>query len=261
MAWFSALIFNVITAAIILVAAFWLSGLAKKLCKSALTRNGYLDDTLAGFLASMARYAVLIIAAIFVLNRFGIETTSLVALIGAAGLAIGLALQGTLSNFAAGVMLSVFRPFKIGDFIEGAGQSGTVKEITLFTTELATPDNVQIIVPNADMWSSAIKNYSFHPTRRVDMVFGVSYGTDLKKAEKIMLDLIQADSRILSDPEHFLAVTNLGDSSVDFTMRVWCDAADYWTLKFDMTRAVKEAFDTNKIDIPFPTQTLFNVKG
>lgn len=259
MNWFSELILNVFTAAIILVVAVWISGWVKALIVKMATRSDHIDVTIASFLASLARYGVLAFAAIFVLNEFGIQTTSLVALVGAAGLAIGLALQGTLSNFAAGVMLAAFRPFKIGDYITAAGQSGTVRAITIFTTELATPDNIQIIVPNSDIWSSAIVNYSFHDTRRVDLVFGVSYDTDLKKAEKILHTLIAADPRILPDPEPFVAVTNLGDSSVDFTLRLWCDAADYWTLKFDMTRSVKEAFDKGKIDIPFPTRTQINV--
>jgi len=191
---------------------------------------------------------------IFVLGRFGIQTTSLAALIGAAGLAVGLALQGTLSNVAAGVMLVAFRPFKVGDFIEAAGTSGTVRAVTLFTTELTSADNVLIIVPNGDIWSSAITNYSYFETRRCDLVFGVSYDTDLRKAEQAILKCIRADDRAHPAPEPFVKVSNLGDSSVDFTVRVWCDAADYWGLKFDLTRAVKEAFDKAGIEIPFPTR-------
>lgn len=256
MHWALGLAFDVLVAGAIVVAAFVLSGMAKQAIRRVAERRPELDDTLFAFLGSLARYGVLAIAAIFVLGRFGIETTSLVALVGAAGLAVGLALQGTLSNLAAGVMLLVFRPFKLGDFISAAGQSGTVKSIDLFTTELATPDNVQIIVPNGDIWSSAITNYSAHETRRVDIVFGVSYASDLKAAEAILRAQIDADPRIHTTPEPFVQVTNLGDSSVDFTVRVWCDAGDYWGIKFDLTRAVKDAFDAGGIDIPFPTQTV-----
>jgi small conductance mechanosensitive channel len=197
---------------------------------------------------------------VFVLARFGIQTTSLVAVIGAAGLAVGLALQGTLSNLAAGVMLVVFRPFKIGDFIEAAGQSGTVKAINLFNTELATGDNVQVILPNGQVFNSAIKNFSFHDTRRVDLVFGVSYASDLKKAEGILRKLVEVDDRIASVPAPFVKVTNLGASSVDFTVRVWVDTADYWDVRFDLTRAAKDAFDKGGIEIPFPTTTVVQSK-
>jgi small conductance mechanosensitive channel len=215
-----------------------------------------LDDTLFGFFGSLARWVILVIAGIFILGQFGIQTTSLVALIGAAGLAIGLALQGTLTNLAAGVMLLIFRPFKVGDYITAGGHSGTVKAIDLFTTELATPDNVQIIVPNGQIWSGSITNFSAHETRRVDLAFGVGYGVNLKDAESLIRDLIDADERIHTDPEPFVKVTNLGDFAVDFTVRVWSDAGDYWGIKHDLTRAVKEAFDENGIDIPFPTQTV-----
>lgn len=254
--WIIALGLNLLYAALILIFALWLSGTAKRRITRMSERHTRLDPTLMSFLGSAARYGILAFATIFILGRFGIQTTSLVALIGAAGLAIGLALQGTLSNLAAGVMLVAFRPFKVGDFVEAAGQSGTVAEISLFFTELTTPDNVQIIVPNGDVWSSSITNFSYHDTRRCDLVFGVSYGSDLKAAEQAIHDCIAADPRAKSDPEPFVKVSNLGDSSVDFAVRVWCARPDYWDLKFDMTRAVKEAFDTRGIEIPFPTQTV-----
>ncbi|MGB0497331.1 MAG: mechanosensitive ion channel family protein [Rubricella sp.] len=256
MPWFIDAAFDVLVAAAIIVGAFWISGMAKRAIQRTGERYEQLDDTLFGFAGSLARWAILAVAAIFVLERFGVETTSLVALIGAAGLAIGLALQGTLSNLAAGVMLLVFRPFRVGDFVEAGGHAGTVKSIDLFTTEYATPDNVKIIVPNGDIWAGAITNYSANATRRVDFTFGVSYASDLKKAETILRELIDADDRIHQNPEPFVKVTNLGDSSVDFTVRVWCDAGDYWGIKFDMTRAAKDAFDAGGIDIPFPTQTV-----
>ena len=242
-------IYALAIAVVALIAASW----AKSAILRMPAKHDRFDPTLAGFFGSLARYAILAFAGVAILGRFGIETTSLAALIAAGGLAIGLALQGTLGHLAAGVLLIFFRPVKVGDFVQIAGESGTVKAVSLFNTELATPDNVQIIVPNGDVFSSPIVNYSTHPTRRVDMVFGVSYDSDLKKAETILHDLIEADSRIHADPEPFVKVTNLGDSSVDFTVRVWADAADYWDVRFAFTRAVKDAFDAGGIDIPFPT--------
>lgn len=250
------LVINVATALVIALAALWVSGFVKSRIEALGEKHAHLDVTLMRFAGSMVRYAILALAVIFILGRFGIETTSLAALVGAAGLAVGLALQGTLANVAAGVLLIAFRPFKVGDYIEAAGQAGTVAAVTLFTTELTTPDNVQIIVPNGDIFASAIKNYSAHNTRRVDLVFGVSYGTNLKDAEAIILDCIKADSRVHGAPEPFVKVSNLGDSSVDFTVRVWCNSSDYWGLKFDLTRSVKEAFDAGNIEIPFPTRTM-----
>ncbi len=256
MEWIGTMILNVIYAGVILIAAIWVSGLVKNYIIGFSRQYEDIDETLFTFLGSIARYAIIAFAGVFVLARFGIQTASLVAVIGAAGLAIGLALQGTLANLAAGVMLVIFRPFRIGDFVELGGYSGTVKEVNLFTTELATPDNVQIILPNGQVFGAAIKNYSFHDTRRVDMVFGVSYGSNLKEAEAILQKLIDADDRILTTPASFLKVTNLGDSSVDFTMRVWVDAGDYWNVKFDLTRQAKDALDAGGIDIPFPTTTV-----
>ncbi|WP_328803174.1 mechanosensitive ion channel family protein [Oceanomicrobium pacificus] len=251
---FTEIALNIAAAAAILIAALWLSGFVAGRIRNLSSKRPELDDMLFKFLASLARWAILAIAVIAVLNRFGVQTTSLVALLGAAGLAVGLALQGTLSNLAAGVMLLLFRPFKTGHFIEAAGHSGTVEEISLFTTELTTPDNVQIIIPNNDIWSSSIVNFSAHDRRRADFTFGVSYDTDLKAAEAAIREQVAADDRVHDDPEPFIKVGNLGDSSVDFTVRLWVAAADYWDVKFDMTRKVKEAFDAKGIDIPFPTQ-------
>ena len=221
--------------------------------------HAHLDNMLFDFLASIVRYVVLGFTLLFVLNTFGIQTTSVVAIIGAAGLAIGLALQGTLSNVAAGVMLILFRPIKIGDFVEVSGQMGTVKQISLNFTELADLSNVQVIVPNSQVWGNVITNYSTNGTRRVEWIFGVGYGANLKTAEDVILKTIQSDARGHASPEPFIQVTNLGDSSVDFTVRVWCDAADFFGFKADMTRQVKEALDAEGVDIPFPTRTVFNV--
>jgi len=252
---------NVAMALLIALFALWISGAVRRRIIAISAKYKHLDDTLFHFLGSLARYGILTVAIIFILGRFGIQTTSLVALLGAAGLAIGLALQGTLSHLAAGVMLILFRPFKLGDFITAGGNSGTVKAITLFTTELATGDNVQIIVPNGNIWSQPITNFSVYQTRRIEAVFGVSYGSDLDAAEKVIRDVIAADERFLTDPEPFVKVTALNASSVDFMVRVWCASGDFFGLKADLHRRVKEAFDGAGIDIPFPTTTIVQAKG
>lgn len=247
---------NVVYALIILIAGFWLAKLAKRLVRGALERTGRVDATVTSFLSNLVRYGVLAIVIIAVLTLFGVETTSLIAVLGAASLAIGLALQGTLSNVAAGVMILLFRPFKLGDFVIIGGESGTVKDINLFLTELATPDNVQIIVPNSSAWGNTVTNYSAHATRRVDLTIGIDYSDDADKALEIIRGLIEGDERAHAEPAPFLAVTNLGDSSVDLTLRVWTDSKTYWPLKFHLTKAIKEAFDAASISIPFPHQVM-----
>ena len=243
---------NVIWAIVILIVGFWLAKRAGAYASRKLLAVDRFDETLASFLGSLIRYLVIAFTLIAVLGKFGVETTSLVALLGAAGLAIGLALQGTLSNVAAGVMLLLFRPFKIGDFVEVAGQSGSVKGINLFTTEMATGDNVHIIVPNADVWGGAVKNYSHHDKRRVDLVIGVGYDDDLNVARMAIMETIEADSRSLSDPLPLVAVTELADSSVNLVVRVWCVNADYWPLKFELTKTIKERLDKEGLSIPYP---------
>jgi small conductance mechanosensitive channel len=177
-----------------------------------------------------------------------------VAILGALTLAIGLSLQGALGNIASGVMIMIFRPYKLGDYVEAAGVAGTVKDINLFQTVLATPDNVQIMVPNSQAIDGVIKNYSGYSTRRVDITFGIDYGDDIDKAIGIIKNIVEADKRIMSDPEPFAKVVNLGDSSVDIATRNWVDAKDYWDVKFDLTKAIKEAFDEQGISIPYPHQ-------
>lgn len=248
---------NIVVAIVILAAGFWVSGRVGNMIRHLGMRYPKLDVTLFSFLGSLARWAIIALTIIVVLGQFGVETTSLIALLGAAGLAVGLALQGTLSNLAAGVMLLIFRPFKVGDFVTAGGHSGTVEEIALFTTNLVSPDNVLTIVPNGDIWASAVTNFSAKDTRRLDLVFGVSYASNLKIAEEALREVIAQDARIKSTPaEPFVAVTNLGDSSVDFTIRVWCASSDYWALRFHMLRTVKETFDARGIEIPFPTTTV-----
>ena len=253
------MVVSVLAAILLLFAAFIIGGwVRRKIVQVALAREE-LDDTLFTFFGNLARYAVLVLALVVVMNTFGVQTTSLVAAIGAAGLAIGLALQGTLSNLAAGVMIILFRPIKLGDFVSVSGVSGTVKDISLNTTELATVDNVQVIVPNAQVWGSVITNYSVYDTRRAEWIFGVSYGANLATAEKVIRDTITSDPRALKDPAPFCQVNNLGDSSVDFLVRVWCKSSDKFSFEADMKRQVKEALDAAGIDIPFPTQTLIQV--
>ena len=251
---------NVLAAIAILVVGFVLGGWARRRIMRLGASNRHLDDTLFNFLGNIVSYVITGFAFLFVLNTFGVQTTSFVAVIGAAGLAIGLALQGTLSNVAAGVMIIFFRPIKLGDFVQVGGNSGTVKAITLNFTELASVDNVQIIIPNAQVWGNTITNYSVYTTRRAEWVFGVSYGTNLADAERIIKETIMADPRSHTDPEPFVQVNNLNASSVDFLVRVWCDRADYFAYQADIKRNIKEAFDAGGIDIPFPTSTIIQAK-
>lgn len=250
---------SVLAAIVILLIGWILSSWLQRRVESLGRRNRHLDEMLFEFLASIVRYVVIGFTILFVLNTFGVRTTSVVAVIGAAGLAIGLALQGTLSNVAAGVMLIFFRPIKIGDFVEIAGKMGTVKQINLNFTVLADLSNVQVIVPNSEVWGNVITNYSSNPTRRAEWTFGVGYGANLKTAEDIIRSTIMADERAQSEPEPFIQVSNLNDSSVDFLVRVWCSAADYFAFRADMTRKVKEALDEGGVEIPFPTRTVYHV--
>lgn len=249
---------SVLSAIAILILGFFVAGWARRRIIRLGLKYESLDDTLFIFLGNITRYVILAFAGLFILNTFGVQTTSFVAIIGAAGLAIGLALQGTLSNVAAGVMIIVFRPIKLGDFVQIGGEMGTVKSISLNYTELASAANVQIIIPNAQVWGNTITNFSIYPTRRAEWVFGVGYGADLKQAERVIRDTIMADPRAKTDPAPFIQVNNLGDFSVDFLVRVWVDSGDFFAFQADMKRAVKEALDEAGIDIPFPTQTLIN---
>jgi len=253
-----AILGNVLAAIVILILGFFVAGWARRRVIRLGLKYDNLDDTLFIFLGNILRYTILAFTLLFVLNTFGIQTTSIVAIIGAAGLAIGLALQGTLSNVAAGVMIIVFRPVKLGDTVQINGELGTVKAISLNYTELASPANVQVIIPNAQVWGNTITNFSVYTTRRAEWVFGVGYGANLKLAEQVIRDTIMADPRAKTDPAPFVQVNNLGDFSVDFLVRVWVDAGDFFAFQADMKRQVKEALDAKGIDIPFPTQTLIN---
>ena len=254
---------DVIAGIVILVIGWIAAGWISRATRKALDKTDKIDATLGSFFAALVRYAVLAVVIIAVLNRFGVETTSLIAVLGAAGLAIGLALQGTLSNVAAGVMLLIFRPFRVGQYVEVAGHAGTVKSLLLFTTELATPDNVQIIIPNASVWGASVVNYSHHATRRLDIVLGIAYGDDIDHAFATVRTVLDAEDRMLADPEPQLVVGELGDSSVNLYVRIWVNADDYWPAKFDLTKAFKEALDAAGISIPFPQRDvhLFEAKA
>lgn len=241
-------------ALIVLVLGWMVAGAVAGFVRRRVNASPEIDNTLGNFIASIIRWAILLMVLVAILGIFGIEATSLVAMMGAATLAIGLALQGTLSDLAAGFMLILFRPYKLGDYVDIGGTSGTVKDLNLFTTQLATPDNVHVIVPNGQAWGSIISNYSFHDTRRVQIVFGIDYGDDADNGMEIIQKIARADERVHADPEPWTRVTNLGDSSVDISLRVWCDNDDFWGLKFDLTKAVKEAFDREDISIPYPHQ-------
>lgn len=250
---------SVLAAIAILIVGVVLAGWVRKRILRLGQRYPHMDATLFNFAGNIGYYVIIVFALLIVMNTFGIQTTSIVAIIGSAGLAIGLALQGTLSNVAAGVMIILFRPIRLGDFVEVNGVMGTVKEITLNFTELASLENVQIIVPNAQVWGNVITNYSTYDTRRAEWSFGVGYGANLAKAEQIIRDTIMADPRSHTDPEPFIQVNTLNASSVDFLVRVWCDRTEYFAYHTDMTRKVKEALDDGGIEIPYPTQTIFNV--
>lgn len=219
------------------------------------------DPIIVGFVGSISYIALLAFVIIAALGQLGIQTTSFIAILGAAGLAIGLALQGSLANFAAGFLMIMFRPFKVGDFIEGAGVAGVVESIQIFTTTMKTGDNKTIIIPNAKLSGDNIVNYSAKPTRRVDMTVGVAYDADLSVVRDVLKDIISKESRIHSDPEPLIAVAELADSSVNFVVRVWTDTGDYWAVKFAMNETIKNRFDAEGIGIPFPQRDLHIVSG
>lgn len=251
---------QILGALVILIVGLRLARIFESLLLKGLRRSKRVDETLILFFGSMIRYAVVAFTVLAVLDQFGVKTTSLVAVLGALGLAIGLALQGTLGNVASGVMLLIFRPFKVGHYVDAGGIAGTVNAITLFSTEIDTPDNVRITVPNGAIWGAPIRNFSHHETRRVDFVFGIGYGDDIDQAMGVIAECLRADDRCLREPEPQIVVGELGASSVDIITRVWVRSADYWGVKFDMTKAVKQAFDKAGIDIPFPQRVVTVVR-
>ena len=242
---------KVLAALAIFIIGRWVARGVRKLVERIMTK-GKVDSTLISFTSNMAYIGLLAFIVIAALGQLGIQTTSFIAILGAAGLAVGLALQGSLSNFAAGFLLIIFRPFKVGDLIEAAGVFGVVEAIQIFTTQLKTADNKTVIVPNAKLTDDNIVNWTVKGTRRVDMVFGIGYGDDIDKARSLMADIIAEDSRILKTPAPQISVSELGDSSVNFVVRPWVKVEDYWGVFFDLTEEIKKAFDANGVSIPFP---------
>jgi small conductance mechanosensitive channel len=246
---------QVIGALILLIVGRWVAGALSRSARRGLERSK-LDASLVPFLSGIVYYLTIAVVLIAVLNLFGIETTSLIAVLGAAGLAVGLAMQGTLSNVAAGVMLLIFRPLRPGEYVEVAGVAGTAYEIGLFSTTLNTPDNVRITIPNSAVFGETIKNYSTNDTRRNDLVMSISYGDDIGRAVEVLQKVLAGDSRVLKDPEPVVAVGALADSSVDLVVRPWCRKEDYWALRFDLTRRCKEELESAGLSIPFPQRDL-----
>lgn len=243
----------VLLAIVTLIIGLWIIKLVVKGVGKGLDKSK-VDISLKKFLGSLIGIVLKVMLLISVATMIGIETTSFIAVIGAAGLAVGFALQGSLANFAGGVLILLFKPYKIGDFIEAQGFMGTVKEIQIFNTIMNTPDNKTIIIPNGGLSSGSITNFSAEPTRRVDFVFGIGYSDDIKKTKEVLKTLTNSDPRIMSDPEPFVVVSELAESSVNFAVRVWVKAADYWGVYFDMQEKVKLEFDKQGISIPFPQQ-------
>lgn len=238
-------------AIVILIVGRMVVGWIARILRKVLGRAKF-DEILVDFLVSIATGVMMLFVIIAAISELGFNTSSMVALVGAAGLAVGFAMQDSLSNFASGVMLIIFHPFKAGDFVEAGGVTGVVERINIFTSTMRTGDNREIIVPNGKIFGDVITNYSARDTRRVDMVFGIGYGDDLLKAKRILEDLVKADDRILAEPKPAVAMNDLGDSSVNFKVRPWVKSADYWDVMSDFTEKVKLTFDAEGISIPFP---------
>ena len=250
------LVFAIVT----LIVGLWVVSAVVSGTEKALGKGG-MEPTLRKFLLSLTSIGLKALLLISVASMVGIETTSFIAVLGAAGLAIGLALQGSLANFAGGVLLLIFKPYKVGDFVEAAGVAGVVRGIEIFNTVITTGDNKTVIVPNGAVSNSPITNYSTQATRRVDIVFGIGYDDDLKKAKSVLESIIAADARILTDPAPMVVISNLGDNSVDITTRSWVNAADYWGVYFDLVENVKLTFDEQGISFPFPQRDVHLYKS
>jgi small conductance mechanosensitive channel len=249
---------QVLGAVLILIAGRFGAAIARRLVRRAM-RKASVDKTVVGFAAQFAYILVIVVAVMASLAKFGIQTTSFVAVMGAAGFAIGMALQGSLSHFAAGVLMLVFRPIRVGDFVEAAGVSGTVKEIRLFSTIMATPDNVHMVVPNGKIFNDVIRNFSVNDTRRIDITIGIGYGDSIDRAMDVLLDVLKSDDRILPEPDPQIVVTELADSSVNLLVRCWTTRTDFWPVKCDLTKHIKENLENQGIEIPFPQRTVHTV--
>ncbi|MBX3529894.1 MAG: mechanosensitive ion channel family protein [Rhizobiaceae bacterium] len=246
--------FSALGAIVLLIAGYMIAGIAERSANAALSRIRGFDETLRGFLSRALRYAMLILVGVTVLAQFGVQTASILAALGAAGLAIGLALQGTLQNIAAGIMLLVLKPFRSGEYIVAGDVSGTIQEIGLFATELKTADGIYVLTPNSELWSTPVTNYSRNATRRADLAIGIGYGDDIALATETLLALARAEARVLTAPAAEAFVSELGDSAVVVTLRYWTRSADWWSTRLGLTRAAKLAFDEKGISIPYPQQ-------
>lgn len=251
---------NIFFAILIFFIGKWAAKRISRVCKT-IMRKSRMDETLIGFFGHVINAAVLGFVIIAALNKLGIETTSLAAVVAAAGLAIGLSLQGSLSNLAAGIMIIIFRPFRVGDYVEAGGTNGLVEEISIFTTNFTTPDNKHVIVPNNEITSGVITNYSAKPVRRIDLVIGVSYDDDLKKTREIIKQVIESDNTILEEPAVQIAVSELAESSVNFVVRPWVKTENYWSTRFDLIENIKIALDNAGITIPYPQRDLHIIDG
>jgi len=251
--WLSAYSLNIIGAILIFIVGKWLSRRIANILAKILAKNN-VDQTLVNFLANLTYYTLLVLVIVAAAGRLGINTTSFLTIIGAAGLAVGLALKDSLSNFAAGVMLVLFRPFAIGDVVSVAGITAKVENINIFNTHFCSPDNQLIIVPNNKIISDIITNINAKDTRRIDLVVGISYSDDMARTREILAGLAKDDSRVLTDPAPTIAVAELADSSVNLVFRPWVKTTDYWDVRFDLTEKIKNALDAAGISIPFPQQ-------
>lgn len=253
--------FDFIGAILILIGGWIVAGWVRRACLRAFNRSKRIDDTVAPFLAAAVRYGVLVIIVVMVLAQFGVQTASIIAALGAAGLAIGLALQGTLSNIAAGLMLLVLRPFNVGDSINAGSVEGAVESIGLFATELRSADGIYLFVPNSEIWNKAIRNFSRNGTRRLDIAVGVAYEDDVEEALEVLRNLVKAEPRLLNEPGPQVTVKNLGESSVDLNVRGWAARSDYWSVVWDLNKNIKKALDAAGISIPYPQRDLRIVDG
>lgn len=251
---------RVFTALIILIIGLFIIGMIIRMSKKIMSKRK-VDETLKKFLSNLLSWALKILLFVMVASNLGVETTSFAAIIGAAGLAIGLALQGSLSNFAGGALIMIFKPFKVGDLIEAQGEIGAVKEVEIFTTKLIGLSNKEIIIPNGSLSNGNIVNYTSLGTRRVDLVFGIGYDSDIKAAKTVLMEVLTSHPLVLKDPEPTVNVSELADSSINFAVRPWCKSEDYWTVYFDVTEATKEALDKAGIEIPYPHQVEIHKEG
>ncbi len=248
--------FSILGAILLIIGGYIVANIAQRSVYGALGRFRGFDETLRKFFSQIVRYAILILVGITVLAQFGVQTASIIAAVGAIGLAIGLALQGTLQNIAAGIMLLALRPFRVGEYIDAGNVSGTIQEIGLFATELKTLDGLFVLAPNSELWNTPVTNYSRNPLRRNDLTIGIGYDDDIDLAFDIMTEVVSGDERVLSDPAPDVFVSQLGDSAVDVTIRYWTSTPNWWPARLEFTKRIKQIFDEKGITIPFPQRSV-----